>query len=276
VNGALFCRRSEILPGIYPSISDCTPGSRPAAEYVDYVDRRLGLPGHGQTRAGSGEGLALGAMLSSLPADVPVARKMDLMGSDNPLRSFFPGGGVLISRNGPGAAPAFAVALKGGNNDEPHNHNDVGSFSVVLGRDMVICDPGGEVYTRRTFGPHRYDSNLLNSYGHAVPIIAGQLQRPGADARGVILETNFTDAADVLKLEVDVLVPSTGPQVGKAELQTFKDRLDTVLGRATALVHDGVPPGQLMARLRTDDLGWQFRFSDEQAASFHAELSGRR
>jgi len=202
VNGALFCRRSEILPGIYPSISDCTPGSKPAAEYVDYVDRRLGLPEHGQMRAGTGEGLALGAMLSGLPADVPVARKMDLTGSDNPLCSFFPGGGVLISRNGPGAAPAFAVALKGGNNDEPHNHNDVGSFSVVFGHDMVICDPGGEVYTRRTFGPHRYDSNLLNSYGHAVPIIAGQLQRPGADARGVILETNFTDAADVLKLDI--------------------------------------------------------------------------
>ena len=66
---------------------------------------------------------------------------------------------------------------------------------------MVICDPGGEVYTKRTFSAHRYDSKVLNSFGHAVPVIAGKLQKAGADARGVILETNFTDAADTFKLD---------------------------------------------------------------------------
>jgi hypothetical protein len=166
---------------------------------VAYVGRRLGLPAAGKLTGESG--LALGLLLASLPPDVPVARPLD-RASDDPLRSFFPGGGVLIARNPPAVAPAFAVALKGGNNDEPHNHNDVGSFSVVLGREMVICDPGGEVYTRRTFSPHRYDSKVLNSYGHAVPVVAGQLQQTGAAARGVILETNSTDAADVFKLDL--------------------------------------------------------------------------
>jgi hypothetical protein len=77
----------------------------------------------------------------------------------------------------------------------------VASFSVVVVDQMVICDPGGEVYTRRTFGSHRYDSKVLNSFGHALPVIAGQLERAGADARGVILETNFTAARDVFKLD---------------------------------------------------------------------------
>ena len=199
VAAALFCRRSEILPGIFPSISDCPPGSKPSPALVAYVGRRLGLPAAGKLTGESG--LALGLLLASLPPDVPVARPLD-RASDDPLRSFFPGGGVLIARNPPAVAPAFAVALKGGNNDEPHNHNDVGSFSVVLGREMVICDPGGEVYTRRTFSPHRYDSKVLNSYGHAVPVVAGQLQQTGAAARGVILETNSTDAADVFKLDL--------------------------------------------------------------------------
>ena len=67
---------------------------------------------------------------------------------------------------------------------------------------MLICDPGGEVYTRRTFSAHRYDSKVLNSYGHAVPVIAGQLERTGAAARGVILETNFTPASDVFTLDI--------------------------------------------------------------------------
>jgi len=202
VAGALYSRNSEILPGIFPSISDCNPGSKPAAEFVMYVSRRLDLPEHRGPWAGTGQSLVLGTLLSSLPLDVPVARKLDVHHIDNPLRSFFPGGGILISRNQPGISPSFAVALKGGNNDEPHNHNDVGSFSVVLGRNMVICDPGGEVYTRRTFSSHRYDSKLLNSYGHDVPIIAGQLQRAGAAAHGEILETNFTDTSDTFKLDI--------------------------------------------------------------------------
>ena len=67
---------------------------------------------------------------------------------------------------------------------------------------MVICDPGGEIYTKRTFSAHRYDSKVLNSFGHAVPVLAGKLQKTGADARGVILATNFTDAVDTLKLDI--------------------------------------------------------------------------
>jgi hypothetical protein len=200
VAAAQFCRRSEILPGIYLSISDCTPGTQPDGQFVAYVCHRLGLPDRGEKLIGKNSGLALASMLSSLPDDVPIARQLD-HGQDLPLRSFFPGGGVLIARNPPGVAPAFAVALKGGYNDAPHNHNDVGSFSLVLGHEMVVCDPGGEVYTRRTFGPHRYDSKVLNSYGHAVPIIAGQLEKTGAAARGVILETNFTAASDRLTLD---------------------------------------------------------------------------
>jgi hypothetical protein len=78
----------------------------------------------------------------------------------------------------------------------------VGSFSVVLGREMVVCDPGGEVYTKRTFSAHRYDSQVLNSYGHAVPIVAGELQRSGAEAKGVILKSHFTAAADEFQLDI--------------------------------------------------------------------------
>ena len=207
IAAGLYCRHSEVLPGIFPTISDVAPGSKPSPQLVAYVCRRLGLPERGASLVGASTDLSLGLMLDSLPEDVPLARKLERE-SDSPLRSFFPGGGVLISRNvpdrdGAGSSPsAFAVALKGGNNNEPHNHNDVGSFSVVLGTNMLVCDPGGEVYTKRTFSSHRYDSKVLNSYGHAVPIIAGQLEQAGAEARGVILQTNFTAASDVFTLDI--------------------------------------------------------------------------
>jgi hypothetical protein len=201
ISPALFCRRSEILPGIYPTISDCPPGSQPDAQMTAYVCRRLGLDDGGRSFLGGVKELTFALMFAGLEANPAPVLKCETAGP-SPLRSYFPGGGVLIARTAAAAQPPFAVVLKGGHNDEPHNHNDVGSFSVVAGTNMVVCDPGGEVYTQRTFGPHRYDSQVLSSFGHAVPVMAGQLQQTGAKARGVILETNFTAAADTLKLDL--------------------------------------------------------------------------
>ena len=198
---ALFCLRSEIFPGLYPTISDCSPGSKPSPQLTAYVCHRLGLEAGENQLIGANADLAMGMMLSSLDNDLPLARKLEKF-SDSPLRSFFASGGVLISRTAAEAKPPVAVVLKGGNNNEPHNHNDVGSFSLVIGHDMVICDPGGEIYTKRTFSAHRYDSKVLSSFGHAVPVVAGQLQKAGADARGIILATNLTDTTDRLQLDI--------------------------------------------------------------------------
>jgi hypothetical protein len=94
------------------------------------------------------------------------------------------------------------VALKGGNNNESHNHNDVGSYVFVLNDKSLVLDPGHENYTARTFSAKRYDSNLLNSFGHDVPMVAGELQRTGAAARAKVVKTNFTDASDTLTLDI--------------------------------------------------------------------------
>jgi hypothetical protein len=145
-------------------------------------------------------------LFSSLPASLPVVPHGDLT-PDSPLRTWFSSGGVLICRAVPGSGTPFAAVLKGGHNAEPHNHNAVGSFSVVSGKAMVICDPGAEVYTARTFSAHRYDSKVLNSYGHAVPEVAGQLQRPGADAKAVVLRSDFSGGADTLAMDIRSAYP---------------------------------------------------------------------
>jgi len=72
----------------------------------------------------------------------------------------------------------FCFAAKAGNNNEPHNHNDVGSFMIVTQNDDIpLIDLGAAIYTKETFErEHRY--NMLNnsSRGHSVPIINGQYQ----------------------------------------------------------------------------------------------------
>jgi hypothetical protein len=201
---ALYGLRTEVINGIYPTIADCHPGSRPAPEYVRFLCEHLGLemPGAGRVDYAKPTGsLAATVMFSFLETPLTAVAHVTTT-PDSPLRTWFKDGGVLICRPGLGSKAQFAAVLKGGNNAEHHNHNDVGSFSVIAGKAMVICDPGGEVYTARTFGARRYDSKVLNSYGHAVPVIDGQLQRTGADARAVVLRTDFGDGEDMLVLDI--------------------------------------------------------------------------
>ncbi|MGO8705187.1 MAG: hypothetical protein ACLQVA_15345 [Candidatus Brocadiia bacterium] len=200
VQPALFGLRADILGGVCITIADSDPGDEPSGILMSYLYRRFGSNFARWRDAKLAGTLYEQATWGFLPADIPQIRSEENLG-EVPWRSWFPDGGVLICRPGTVAKVPFAVAIKGGNNGVNHGHTDVGSFSVVAGKAMVICDPGGEVYTARTFSAHRFDSKVLNSFGHAVPVIAGQLQRAGAEARGVVLAHIFTDAADTLTLD---------------------------------------------------------------------------
>jgi cyclase len=79
--------------------------------------------------------------------------------------------------------------------------------------------------------------------------------------------------AQVMKLDFDVVIPSAGEPITRADLETFRIKLDTLVSRAAQMVEIGVPKDQLMARLKTDDLGWRFDLSASQIDGFFAELS---
>jgi len=85
---------------------------------------------------------------------------------------------------------AFAFAAKGGHNDEPHNHNDLGHFILHIGGDSLLADLGAGRYTRESFGPNRYELLHNGSHGHSVPVIAGcrQASGPAHAARDVHYE----------------------------------------------------------------------------------------
>jgi hypothetical protein len=118
------------------------------------------------------------------------------------LRDWFREAGILICRPASGNPTGLGAALKGGHNAEQHNHNDVGSFVVAIGKATPLVDPGSEVYTRRTFSRQRYESNVLNSFGHPVPRVAGKLQREGRQAAAKVLKTEFTDAEDTFAIDI--------------------------------------------------------------------------
>jgi glyoxylase-like metal-dependent hydrolase (beta-lactamase superfamily II) len=61
----------------------------------------------------------------------------------------------------------------------------------------------------------------------------------------------------VLKLDFDTAIPGHGNDpLTKADVQKFRDNLNTIVMRGRELVKKGTPKDQLMAQLKTDDLGW--------------------
>ena len=129
----------------------------------------------------------------------PCAPTMDVL----PIRTWFKDAQVLISRFArPGdRGLRWNIAFKGGHNAELHNHNDVGTYTVMMDGCEMAGDPGGEVYTRRTFSKDRYVSKVLNSYGHPVPLIGGKLQSAGRAAAATVVESRFTDKEDSVTIE---------------------------------------------------------------------------
>jgi hypothetical protein len=202
---ALFGVRIEIMNGVSPAFADCSTKAKPSPQLMWLLNRRLGLGLDEYTRHDPGPPLGdLGeAMLRSYPGQDPGPRATAASkAAAETLRTWFDKAGVLICRPAPGSKGPMAVALKGGNNAEHHNHNDLGSYVVLIGSEPVLLDPGGEVYTARTFSSKRYDSKMLNSFGHPVPVVGGKLQSPGSKARAEVLGTELTERADTLRLDL--------------------------------------------------------------------------
>lgn len=70
-------------------------------------------------------------------------------------------------------------ASKGGFNDESHNHNDAGTFSVWADNYPLLIDAGVGTYTRQTFSSERYNIWTMQSGWHNLPVINGYEQPHG-------------------------------------------------------------------------------------------------
>ena len=91
----------------------------------------------------------------------------------------------------------YSFAAKGGDNGEPHNHNDIGSFILCHKGRQILVDLGAGEYTKDYFGENRYEILCVRSGGHSVPIIDGYEQATGVEYKA---KTNF----DERKLIIDL------------------------------------------------------------------------
>lgn len=96
--------------------------------------------------------------------------------------------GWFIAKGLSGGKSAFAA--KAGHNDEPHNHNDIGSFVYLADGKFILDDLGWEIYKKGYFDPdRRYGGEFLcaASTSHSVPTVNGKAQKAGAEYAGTVL-----------------------------------------------------------------------------------------
>lgn len=122
--------------------------------------------------------------------------------------------GWLISRTF-SQEGVFGLAAKGGHNDEPHNHNDLGQFMLTGDGEFFLSDLGCGEYTKDYFSTARYDYDCNGSQGHSVPIINGCLQAAGSGRTASILEYASSGTESLLTAELSKAYDCE-------ELQSFK------------------------------------------------------
>jgi hypothetical protein len=130
-----------------------------------------------QSPAESGLGRALVALVDdewwrTSPAQLPLPRS-----------SWLPDVQLLVLRQRDGSAEGWTLAVKGGHNDENHNHNDVGSVIAALDGTPVLIDLGQPTYTAISFSDRRYEQWVVRSEWHNVPVIDGRQQEAGPQWR---------------------------------------------------------------------------------------------
>jgi len=125
----------------------------------------------------------LAELAEAAPAEIPLVRD-----------AVFPDIQVLVARDKENSAHGWFLAVKGGHNDEVHNHNDVGSIVVFLDGQPLLIDAGVGPYTRATFSHERYTIWTMQSGWHNVPVINGVEQKNGKSFAAKGWTTSVTDA----------------------------------------------------------------------------------
>ncbi|MFO1529470.1 MAG: hypothetical protein U1F77_06970 [Kiritimatiellia bacterium] len=217
----------EIRDGVFPAIADCRPGSTPSAQILRYCSLALGL---GLRNHEAAWDPMRPDNLTSSPMEIflnSITARPATSAEGLGLRSWFKDAGLLVCRPAPGGPVALGAAFKGGHNDEHHNHNDVGSFSVALGGRMPVGDPGGPyVYNAKTFSGERYTAlKLFGLFLASGAAVDGKDQKPGRKAAARVLDTSFADASD--RIVFDLAAAYDVPGLVKLERAFVLNRGDS-------------------------------------------------
>ncbi|MFN7023557.1 MAG: heparinase II/III family protein [Pseudorhizobium sp.] len=150
--------------------------------------------------------------------------------------ALYPGIGLFVARDN-----RFALAVKGGNNGESHNHNDVGSVTLYRDGKPLLIDVGVETYTARTFSPRRYDIWTMQSGFHNLPSFGGIMQSAGEQFGARDVDATFDAGRARVCLDLAAAYPA------QAQVRSYRRTVTLQRGQFVEIVdeHDGDLPAVL-------------------------------
>ncbi len=200
-----FPRRFAIIPNVYPAFADSPFVDEPSSWLFHIINSRYGLGDNAP------QTLTLDGMFSTFlyaygtnltfDSSAPAVYTEGASTNGHQIRDWFEESQVLVDRM-PEGKRGLNLAFKGANNGWSHGHVDVGTYVVSLGKVLLMVDPGSTKYGTNTFTSKRFENQILNSYGHSVPKVAGQLQKPGVDHFSTVAAKSFSEGADSVTLDM--------------------------------------------------------------------------
>ncbi|MBN8560373.1 MAG: hypothetical protein J0L70_07625 [Leptolyngbya sp. UWPOB_LEPTO1] len=189
-NIALYAARIQMFPNNVAAFGDASPRTSLGADpgtlaMFDYLSKvwDLNQPSRLGNTYASWSVVRQSLILFAQPIPIRLTAKAGLPAYDRTteqLGYYFAHQGIMLSRGGD-----LAITIKGGGRqgrdgglgaNTSHSHNDIGSYTIAIGNEQPAGDVGAPIYSARTFNQNRYNIRAINSYGHPVPIVAGQLQ----------------------------------------------------------------------------------------------------
>lgn len=123
---------------------------------------------------------------------------MESLRTSVPDQVWYPETEFCYLRNSSG----WFVAMKGGHNNESHNHNDIGTFTLYDDGVPMFVDAGVGTYTKSTFNKDRYTIWSMRSEWHNLPVINGIFQHDGASFRSSDVSVSFKKNANRFSLNI--------------------------------------------------------------------------
>ena len=119
----------------------------------------------------------------------------------------FPDLEVVVSREHRDS-DGFLFAIKGGVNNESHNHNDAGNFVIYYDGLPVFIDVGVGTYTRKTFSDERYEIWTMQSQYHNLPTLNGEMQQDGDAFGAQDFDFTITDRSTTVAMDISGAYPA--------------------------------------------------------------------
>lgn len=288
---ASFPARAQLYPNSFATFGDTGADTLLPAGLFSRLHDRLGVPLPAATRVQTFADDAC-ARWAPLTRTLDWGRPFET--EVEPGRSLLADVGWFVERRQIGRR-MWALAVKGGFNDEPHNHLDLGSFLIAVDGEQLLCDPGAGEYTAAYFGPERYEQVHPSAAWHSVPTVEGAGQQLGEDSRAELVGTvdgvdvyvdAYGDGALIRKLAwtgESISLEDYGPEITESFVSRIRPELEGTTAvwageRGTLVLHGINPEDAVVDSVDTSDHRgapdrlWALRFGLHSGA----ESSGLR